>query len=86
MQTEENAVSDVIAMINRALEQPVEGLTADSPVLEIKGFDSLAMERLALELSEKRGQELDPLAFARVETVRDLALVLRPKSASGSLT
>jgi acyl carrier protein len=77
MQTEENAVSDVIAMINRALEQPVEGLTADSQVLEIKGFDSLAMERLAAELSEKRGQELDPMAFGSVETVRDLAAVLK---------
>ncbi|MGE0238810.1 MAG: acyl carrier protein [Parvibaculaceae bacterium] len=76
MRTEENTVSDVIAMINRALEQPVEGLTADTPVLEITGFDSLAMERLALELSEKRGKELDPLAFGKVETVRDLAAVL----------
>lgn len=77
MQTEEMGVSDVIAMINRALEQPVDGLTADTQVLEIKGFDSLAMERLAMELSEKRGTELDPLAFARVETVRDLAQVLK---------
>lgn len=76
MQTEADNISDVIAMINRALEQPVDGLTADSQVLEIKGFDSLAMERLALELSEKRGAELDPLAFAQVETVRDLAVVL----------
>lgn len=77
MQTEELGVSDVIAMINRALEHPVDGLTADTQVLEIKGFDSLAMERLAAELSEKRGTELDPLAFARVETVRDLAQVLK---------
>jgi acyl carrier protein len=76
MQTEDDTSGDVIAMINRALEHPVEGLTADTLVLEIKGFDSLAMERLAAELSEKRGQELDPLAFARVETVRDLASVL----------
>ena len=76
MQTEQNDVSDVIAMINRALDEPVEGLTADTLVLEIKGFDSLAMERLALELSEKRGRELDPLAFGTVETVRDLAAVL----------
>ena len=76
MRTEEDIVSDVIAMINRALEHPVEGLTGDTPVLEIKGFDSLAMERLALELTEKRGKELDPLAFGQVETVRDLAAVL----------
>ena len=73
----EDAINEVIMMINRALDEPVLGLTAESQVLEIKGLDSLAMERLAMELSEKRGKELEPLAFAQVETVRDLAAVLR---------
>ena len=77
MPSEDNAINEVIMMINRALDEPVQGLTAESQVLEIKGLDSLAMERLAMELSEKRGKELEPLAFAQVETVRDLATVLR---------
>jgi len=77
MPSEDDAINEVIMMINRALDEPVQGLTADSQVLEIKGLDSLAMERLAMELSEKRGKELEPLAFAQVETVRDLAAVLR---------
>jgi len=77
MPSEDDAINEVIMMINRALDEPVLGLTAESQVLEIKGLDSLAMERLAMELSEKRGKELEPLAFAQVETVRDLAAVLR---------
>lgn len=77
---DEKAISEVIGMIARAVEQPVEGLTGDSKVLEIEGFDSLAMERLAVELSEKRGEELNPLAFAQVETVRDLAELVRSAS------
>jgi acyl carrier protein len=77
MPGEDDAINEVIMMINRALDEPVQGLTADSQVLEIRGLDSLAMERLAMELSEKRGKELEPLAFAQVETVRDLAAVLR---------
>jgi acyl carrier protein len=74
---DEQAISEVIEMINRALEKPVEGVSADTKMLEIAGFDSLAMERLALELSEKRGEELNPLAFAQVETIRDLARLIR---------
>lgn len=77
---DEQAISDVIEMINRALEKPADGLTADTRILEVAGFDSLAMERLAVELSEKRGEELNPLAFAQVETVRDLARLLRSAS------
>ena len=70
------SVAKVIAMINRALDAPVGGLTAESRVLEIKGFDSLAMERLAVELADEQGGEISPLAFAQVETVRDLADLL----------
>jgi acyl carrier protein len=77
---DEKAVSEVIDMITRALDKPVAGLTGDSKVLEIEGFDSLAMERLAVELSEKRGEELNPLAFAQVETIRDLAGLIRNAS------
>ena len=74
---DEKAVSEVIEMIGRAVEKPVGGLTGDSKVLDIDGFDSLAMERLALELSEKRGEELNPLAFAQVETISDLAALVK---------
>ncbi len=77
---DEKAISDVIDMIRRAVEKPVDGLTGDSKVLEIDGFDSLAMERLAVELSEKRGEELNPMAFAQVETIRDLAGLIRSAS------
>lgn len=72
----DSAVADVIAMINRALEMPVAGLTADSKVLEIQGFDSLAMERLAAELGNARGEEINPFAFAQVETIGDLARLI----------
>jgi acyl carrier protein len=74
----DNAVAKVIAMINRALEKPVEGLTAESLVLEIQGFDSLAIERLAAELEEARGKDIEPMAFAQVETVGDLARLIEP--------
>jgi len=77
---DEKAISDVIDMIRRAVEKPVDGLTGDSKVLEIDGFDSLAMERLAVELSEKRGEELNPMAFAQVETISDLAGLIRSAS------
>ncbi|MGE0005468.1 MAG: acyl carrier protein [Parvibaculaceae bacterium] len=69
----DKTVADVIAMINRALETPVAGLTAESRLLEIQGLDSLAIERLAAELAEARGTEINPFAFAHVETVGDLA-------------
>ena len=72
----DESVAKVIAMINRALDAPVADLTAESRVLEIKGFDSLAMERLAVELADEQGGEISPLAFAQVETVRDLADLL----------
>jgi len=80
----DETVARVIAMINRALDAPVENLSADSRVLEISGFDSLAMERLAAELGEARGGEVNPLAFAQVETIRDLADLLEAESRSAS--
>jgi len=76
----DESVGKVIAMINRALETPVDDLSANSRVLEIAGFDSLAMERLAAELGDARGGEINPLAFAQVETVRDLADLLEAES------
>lgn len=80
----DETVAKVIAMINRALETPVEGLTANSRVLEISGFDSLAMERLAAELGDARGGEINPLAFAQVETIRDLADLVEADSKTAS--
>ena len=72
----DKAIADIIDMINRAVETPVADLTAESRVLEIPGLDSLAVERLAAELGEARGREINPLAFAQVETVRDLAALI----------
>jgi len=72
----DKTVADVIAMINRALETPVPDLTAESRLLEIKGLDSLAIERLAAELGEARGSDINPFAFAQVETVGDLARLI----------
>lgn len=72
----DSAVADVIAMINRALEAPVADLNAESKVLEIQGFDSLAMERLAAELGNARGEDINAFAFAQVETVGDLARLI----------
>lgn len=69
----DETLAQAIAMINRALEMPVAELTADSRLLEIKGLDSLAIERLAAELGEVKGGEISPFAFAQVETVGDLA-------------
>ena len=66
-------VEKVIRMLNSALEKPVSGLSADTKVLEISGFDSLAMERLAGELQNELGEEINPLAFAQVETIADVA-------------
>jgi acyl carrier protein len=78
----DDAVEKVIIMLNRALEKPVSGLSADTKVLEIAGFDSLAMERLAGELQNELGEEVNPLAFAQVETIADVAKLIdkRPKS------
>lgn len=77
MTDETVAIADCIEMINRALETPVAGLTAESRVLDIKGLDSLAIERLAAELGEAKGGEISAFAFAQVETVRDLAKLLQ---------
>ena len=71
-----DAVEKVIAMLNRALDQPVGGLSADTNVLDIKGFDSLAMERLAGELQNELDEEVNPLAFAQVETIADVARLI----------
>jgi acyl carrier protein len=69
----DETVAQTIAMINRALEKPVADLTPESRLLDIRGLDSLAIERLAAELGEVKGGEINPFAFAQVETVRDLA-------------
>ena len=75
------AVEKVIIMLNSALEKPIEGLSAETKVLEIAGFDSLTMERLAGELQNELGEEVNPLAFAQVETISDLAkLIDKPRS------
>ena len=74
------AVEKVIRMLNNALEKPIEGLSADTKVLEIEGFDSLTMERLAGELQNETGEEVNPLAFAQVETISDLAKLIAPRS------
>ncbi len=75
------AVEKVIVMLNSALEKPIEGLSAETKVLEIEGFDSLTMERLAGELQNELGEEVNPLAFAQVETISDLAkLIDKPRS------
>jgi len=72
----DDAIEKVIAMLNRALDQPVEGLSADTKVLDIKGFDSLAMERLAGELQNELDEEVNPLAFAQVVTIADVARLI----------
>jgi acyl carrier protein len=71
-----DAVEKVITMLNRALEQSVDGLSADTKVLDIKGIDSLAMERLAGELQNELGEEVNPMAFAQVETIADVAKLI----------
>ena len=76
-----DAIEKVISMLNRALEKPIEGLSADTKVLEIEGFDSLTMERLAGELQSELGEEVNPLAFAQIETISDLAKIIEmPRS------
>ena len=80
----DNAVEKVITMLNSALEQPVERLSADTKVLEIAGFDSLAMERLAGELQNELGEEVNPLAFAQVETIADVARLIDKMPRSGN--
>jgi len=80
----DEAVGKVITMLNRALEKPVDGLSADTKVLEIAGFDSLAMERLAGELQIELDEEVNPLAFAQVETIADVAKLLDNQSRSGN--
>ena len=79
-----DAVEKVITMLNRALEKPVDGLTADTKVLEIAGFDSLAMERLAGELQIELDEEVNPLAFAQVETIADVARLIDRMPRSGN--
>jgi acyl carrier protein len=76
------AVEKVIRMLNSALEKPIQGLSADTKVLEIEGFDSLTMERLAGELQNELGEEVNPLAFAQVESISDLAKLI-DKARSG---
>lgn len=71
-------VQRAIALLNGALENPVTNLTADTKLLELPGLDSLAMEKLAVAISEETGQEPSPMAFATVETVADLAKLLQP--------
>lgn len=77
-------VEKVIRMLNNALEKPVSGLSADTKVLEISGFDSLAMERLAGELQNELGEEINPLAFAQVETIADVAELIDKNPKSGN--
>jgi acyl carrier protein len=79
-----DAVEKVIRMLNSALEKPVDGLSADTKVLDIKGFDSLAMERLAGELQIELGEEVNPLAFAQVETIADVARLIDKSPRSGN--
>ena len=75
-------VSAVIDMLNRVLKDPVEDISADTRILEINGFDSLVMEQLVGELQNFLGDDLDPLAFAQVETVADVARILETKPRS----
>jgi acyl carrier protein len=79
-----DAIEKVITMLNSALEKPVDGLSADTKVLEIAGFDSLAMERLAGELQNELGEEVNPLAFAQVETIADVARIIDKLPRSGN--
>jgi acyl carrier protein len=76
-------VSAVITMLSRVLKAPAGELSADTRILEIDGFDSLAMEQLVGELQNVIGDGLDPLAFAQVETIADVARILEntPRSA-----
>jgi acyl carrier protein len=79
-----DAVEKVITMLNSSLEKPVVGLSAETKVLEISGFDSLAMERLAGELQNELGEEVNPLAFAQVETIADVAKLIDKNPKSGN--
>jgi acyl carrier protein len=76
-------VSAVIAMLNRVLKAPAGDLSPGTKILEIDGFDSLAMEQLVGELQNVIGDDIDPLAFAQVETIADVARILdsKPRSA-----
>lgn len=76
-------VSAVIEMLGRVLKAPAGDLSADTRILELDGFDSLAMEQLVGELQNVIGDDLDPLAFAQVETIADVARLLdkAPRSA-----
>jgi acyl carrier protein len=63
-------------LVAQALEVDPDTIAGEARIAELKGFDSLAYERLVAATEEELGRDLEPLAMVSVETVADLGRII----------
>lgn len=60
-------------ILAESLFVPVEKISDDASINDIKELDSLSFEALLLEIEEITDREIDPVKIMQIKTVRDLA-------------
>ena len=66
-----------VDLVATVLKIPRENLEPESQISTLPGFDSLAYEQLVLLVEEETGRQLEPLEMVSVETIADLAEILK---------
>lgn len=60
-------------ILAESLFVPVEKISDDASINDVKELDSLSFEALLLEIEEITDREIDPIKIMQIKTVRDLA-------------
>ncbi|WHS30083.1 acyl carrier protein [Brucella sp. NM4] len=60
-------------ILAESLFVPVEKISDDASINDVKELDSLSFEALLLEVEEITDREIDPIKIMQIKTVRDLA-------------
>ncbi|RLL65459.1 acyl carrier protein [Ochrobactrum soli] len=60
-------------ILAESLFVPVEKISDDASINDVKELDSLSFEALLLEVEEITNREIDPIKIMQIKKVRDLA-------------
>ncbi len=76
MQTTNDGLELARRLLVGALDLEEGTIDAQAEIAALKGFDSLAYERLVASVEEHLDRDVDPLMMVSVDTVADLGKIL----------
>ena len=74
--THSEAVEQALQLVSRGFGLPASAIDPDTKLVDLKDFDSLAMEEVLMEIETVIGKPVEPDLIAQMETARDIARVI----------